>query len=237
MLGALDWGCTSVMTTWSYRACEVLTRAAWRLPQQGLAFPKQASTQGSSTAEEFDTTETVMLLGVSLYVLGFSLGPIVWGPSSEVLGRRIPLFGGFLIFSLLQIPIALSHSLPGLLVCRLLAGCFGAAPVVLVSASYADFWDPAYRGTASAAYSLASFAGPTLGPIIGSFVVADKSLGWRWTAWLTLIISAVCGPTAFFFVPETFGPVLRKEKKPSFNAFVRTFLVRPILMLKSEVMV
>ena len=188
------------------------------------------------TAKEFNTTETIMLLGVSLYVLGFSLGPVFWGPLSEVLGRRPPLFGGYCIFALLQIPTALSHNLAGLLICRFLAGSFGAAPVVLVSASYSDFWEPAHRGTAAAAYSVASFAGPTLGPIVGTFVTESR-LGWRWTAWLTLTLAGVFGPAAFILVPETYGPVLKKEKKPTIQAFVRTFLVRPILMLKSELMV
>lgn len=104
-----------------------------------------------------------MLLGVSLFVVGFAFGPLFWGPVSELIGRKIPLFGGFFIFALLQIPIALGHSLAGLLICRLLAGCFGAAPIALVGAAYADFWDPANRGTATALYSVAAYAGPTLG--------------------------------------------------------------------------
>ena len=184
----------------------------------------------SATVHEFETTETVMLLGVSLYVLGFSLGPILWGPLSEVVGRRPPLLGGYIIFALLQIPTALSHSLPGLLICRLLAGSFGAAPVVLVSASYSDFWDPAHRGTAAAVYSVASFAGPTLGPIVGTFVT--ENIGWRWTAWITLIMAGLFGPAAFILVPETYGPVLKKEAQST--NFVRRYLIKPVLMLGSE---
>lgn len=115
------------------------------------------------TSQEFDTSETVMVLGVSLFVLGFALGPLLWGPLSELVGRKIPLFGGYLVFALLQIPIALTHSLAGVLTCRLLAGCFGAAPIGLVSAALADFWDPVNRGTATALYSVAAYAGPTLG--------------------------------------------------------------------------
>lgn len=33
----------------------------------------------TATSKEFNVTETVSLLGVSLYVLGFAIGPIVWG--------------------------------------------------------------------------------------------------------------------------------------------------------------
>lgn len=115
-----------------------------------------------ATAEEFQTTTTVLILGVSLYVVGFAIGPLVWGPVSELLGRKIPIFTGFTIFALLQIPISLVHSLPALLVLRFLAGAFGAAPVSLVSATYADFWAPVARGHASALYSVVCFVGPTM---------------------------------------------------------------------------
>jgi len=125
------------------------------------------------TSQEFDTSETAMVLGVSLFVLGFALGPLFWGPVSELVGRKIPLFSGFFIFAFLQIPIALTHSLAGVLLCRLLAGCFGAAPIGLVSASYADFWDPANRGTATALYSVAAYAGPTLGAYVHSLPPAS----------------------------------------------------------------
>lgn len=77
------------------------------------------------------------------------------GPLSELSGRQLPLFLGFFIWLLLQIPIGLANNLPALLVCRMLGGCFGAAPVALVSAMYADFWEPAERGTATAVYSAA----------------------------------------------------------------------------------
>lgn len=38
--------------------------------------------------EKFDTTEVVITLGVSLFVLGFAIGPLIWAPLSEMYGRR-----------------------------------------------------------------------------------------------------------------------------------------------------
>ena len=56
------------------------------------------------------------------------------------MGRRTPIFVGYALFALMQIPTALVRNLPGLLILRLLAGTFGAAPMTLVSAVYSDFW-------------------------------------------------------------------------------------------------
>lgn len=229
-----------------------------------LASMTMAVTFGSSvwsstiavTSQEFNVSETISILGVSLYVLGFALGPIVWGPMSELKGRRLPLFSGFFIWLLLQIPVGVVNNLPTILVCRLLGGCFGAAPVGLVTAMYADFWEPAERGIATAVYSAAVYIGPTLGPIFGSLLTESHSLGWHWTAWLTLIIGGVVGALAFFLVPETYAPILQlraqakargptmtighgshsKHSSPGLTVFVRKYMVKPALMLCYEPM-
>jgi len=120
------------------------------------------------TSKQFDVNETVLILGVSLYVLGFALGPILWGPLSELKGRRLPLFSGFFIWALLQIPVGVVDHLPTILVCRLLGGCFGAAPVALVGAMYADYWEPAERGTATAVYAAAVYGEFLLVSAIGN---------------------------------------------------------------------
>ncbi|KAK5281230.1 hypothetical protein LTR40_005180 [Exophiala xenobiotica] len=208
------------------------------------------------TSKQFDVSETVAVLGVSLYVLGFALGPIVWGPLSELKGRRLPMFSGFFIWALLQIPVGVANNLPAILACRLLAGCFGAAPMTLISAVYADFWMPAERGTATAVYSAAVYIGPTLGPIFGS-LLTESSLGWHWTAWITLIMGVAAGIPAFLFVPETYRPVLQAranrkarlannggfphgediEQSATFQVFVSKYMVKPVKMLCFEPMV
>ncbi|OCT47417.1 putative MFS-type transporter [Cladophialophora carrionii] len=186
------------------------------------------------TSKEFDVSETVSLLGVSLYVLGFSVGPIVW---------------------VLQIPIGVVNNLPALLVCRLLAGCFGASPQVLVGATYADFWEPADRGVATAVYSVAVYVGPTLGPIFGA-LLTESSLGWHWTGWLSLMLGVVIGIPAFLFVPETYSPILQQranrksnlaqdssplteqndKKAPAFAEFVHKYMFKPAIMFCVEPM-
>lgn len=187
------------------------------------------------TAREFHTATTVMILGVSLYVLGFAVGPLFWGPVSEVLGRKIPIFTGYTIFAILQIPLALAHSLPTVLVLRFLTGAFGASTIALVSASYADFWSPTGRGVASAIYAVVCFVGPCMGPIIGVYIT--ENLGWRWTSWIVLIMAGFFGVPAFFIVPETYAPVLKGEPKPELKTFLSRYLIRPMLMLRHELMV
>lgn len=197
-------------------------------------------------SKEFDVSEIVMLLGVSLYVTGFALGPLLWGPLSERYGRHTPLFGAYIMFVLFQIPVAVARNLPTIFIFRFLAGAFGASPVVINSASFADYWAPTDRGKATAIYSLTVYLGPCMGPIVGSFAVQSR-LGWPWTAWFTMILGGVTGIAAYTFVPETYEPELIKRKAkrlglpvpdtgPQIN-FVQKYMSRPIRMITMEPMV
>lgn len=197
-------------------------------------------------SKEFHVSEIVMLLGVSLYVTGFALGPLLWGPLSERYGRKRPLYGAYVLFVIFQIPVAVSRNLPTIFVFRLLAGLFGGSPVVINSAMFADYWAPTDRGKATAIYSLTVYLGPCLGPIVGSFAV-QSHLGWPWTAWFTMILGAATGLFAFFVVPETYEPELIKRKAkrlglpvpdtgPHVN-FVQKYLSRPVKMMTREPMV
>lgn len=46
------------------------------------------STVTEVTAQQFSVSNEVMILGVTLYVLGFACGPLVWGPMSEAYGKH-----------------------------------------------------------------------------------------------------------------------------------------------------
>lgn len=83
-----------------------------------------------------------------------------------------------------------------------LAGFFGSAPLGLNSATYVDILGPVHRGVAIAVFASSVFLGPTLGPIVGSFVT-ESYLGWRWTAWITMIIAGLCTGLGIIIVPET----------------------------------
>ncbi len=97
------------------------------------------------------------------------------------------------------------------MICRFLGGCFGAAPIAIVGGTYVDFWDTLDRGIATAGFAGATFLGPIAGPIVGEFIT-QSYLGWRWTAWITLIMSAFFGLLGLFTVPETYAPILLKRK-------------------------
>ncbi|KAF4335309.1 major facilitator superfamily transporter [Fusarium beomiforme] len=201
--------------------------------------------------DKFSVSRTTALLGVTLYVLGFAFGPMVWGPASELYGKRRPLFLGYIIFCLCQVPCALAKDLGLLLTFRFLSGLAGSSTLAILGGMYIDFLtDPAERGISTAVFSVATFCGPTIGPILGNLV--STKLGWRWTAWLTLIGGVLFGTVAFLLTPETSEVVILRRKarqgirrspslgnipsqtESSASVFIQKYLTKPIRMFVRE---
>ena len=106
----------------------------------------------------------VAVLPISLYILGFAFGPLLWAPVSEVWGRKVSIEPATFCLGLFSIGTAVSKNATSILVTRFFAGVFGSAPVSNVSAALGDIWAPRARGTAVTFYAVAVVGGPTLGP-------------------------------------------------------------------------
>ncbi|KAJ5766026.1 uncharacterized protein N7511_003642 [Penicillium nucicola] len=170
------------------------------------------STATAVTAKQFHVSDGVMILATSLFVLGFALGPIIFGPLSELYGRKRPMFLGMIVFAIFQIPIAVARNLETIFICRFLGGVFASAPLAIVSGILADMFEPVERGIAIAIFAASTFVGPVAGPITGSFIT--RLLGWRWTEYITAIWAFAFSTIGFLCIPETFeGTLLTKRAK------------------------
>jgi multidrug resistance protein len=144
------------------------------------------STATESIAAQYHVSAEVGLLGLSLYVLGFAIGPMFWAPFSELQGRRLPLVIAMFGFSIFQIGVAAAKDLQTIMLCRFWGGMFAASPLAVVAAVFADMFDNRSRGLAVTVFSMTVFSGPLLAPFIGGFMV-ESYLGWRWTEWWVIL--------------------------------------------------
>lgn len=68
-------------------------------------------------ARQFHVGKEVAILGVSLFVLGLGLGPLVAGPMSEIYGRNIIYRVSFALFFLCMFPVAFAPDICMCLLC------------------------------------------------------------------------------------------------------------------------
>ncbi|KAH7095913.1 major facilitator superfamily domain-containing protein [Paraphoma chrysanthemicola] len=160
---------------------------------------------------------------VSVYILGFAVGPLFLSPLSEIYGRCIVLNCSNVFFCAFTLGCALAPNLGGLIAMRFLAGLGGSACLTIGTGVIADMFVAAQRGRAVALYSMGILFGPILGPICGGFIA--QRAGWRWDMWVVLIVACILTVGLIFFNTETYSPVLLERKTRK----LRTELNRPEL--------
>ncbi|KAJ4418853.1 hypothetical protein N0V82_005299 [Gnomoniopsis sp. IMI 355080] len=159
---------------------------------------------------EFHQTEIIGILGVSLFVIGFALGPLIWAPMSELFGRQYLFFGTYMCLTAFNAGAAGSQNMATLIVLRFLAGAFGSSPLTNAGGVIADMFSAAQRGLATSLFAAMPFLGPVLGPIVGGFV--GETIGWRWIEGVMAIFTGVLWIVCTFLVPETYSPVLLRKR-------------------------
>lgn len=160
--------------------------------------------------EYFHFSREVSYVGISLYVLGFALGPLVWAPLSEIYGRRWIYVASMASFTAFTAGTAGATNTESLLILRFLAGSMGSSGMALPGGVIADIFPATTRGLAMGIYATSPFLGPTLGPIIGGFI--SESIGWRWVEGVLAIFTAVLVTGIIFLLPETYAPVLLQAR-------------------------
>lgn len=162
-------------------------------------------------SKAFGVSTVVGTLGTSLYVLGFSFGPVIWAPASELKGRKWPLTIAMIAGGIFTIASAVAKDIQTLIICRFFAGMCGASQLTVVPGVLADLYDNSTRGAAISVYALTVFVGPFMAPFLGGFI-ASSQLGWRWTLYIPAILSLVNGALSVLFLDETYPPCLLVAK-------------------------
>ncbi|KAK7414754.1 hypothetical protein QQX98_006438 [Neonectria punicea] len=116
-------------------------------------------------AEFHSTDEQLASFIISVYLLGYSFGPLVLSPLSEMYGRLHIYNINNVLFVVFNIACAKAPNLSGLIVLRLLAGLAGCSPLALGAGTLADMISKEKRGAAMASWIMGPIIGPIVGPI------------------------------------------------------------------------
>ncbi|QKX53842.1 uncharacterized protein TRUGW13939_00922 [Talaromyces rugulosus] len=210
-------------------------------------------TAQNEVSKEFNVSRELTVLGTSLFLVGYIIGPLIFGPVSERFGRKYPLIAGVALSSLFGLMPALGQNLATIIIGRFFAGLFGVAPIAILGGVITDCWNPVHRGVALAFCICLVFSGPTFGPVIGGFIVAS-SLGWRWTMWVVVIVGLATSLLSLITYPETYGPRVLQVKarrmrkntgdlsihapldveETSLKHLAQTYLIRPWVLFFNE---
>jgi multidrug resistance protein len=166
----------------------------------------------TAIAREFHITNQIEeSLTLSIFVLAYAIGPLFLGPLSEMYGRVIVLQISNLLYLFFNLGCGLAQTKGQMIALRFLSGLGGSAPLALGGGVLSDLFTAEERGRAISIYSLAPLLGPAVGPIAGGFITENTT--WRWVFYSTTIADALIQASGFFFLQETYAPVLLHRKK------------------------
>jgi len=143
---------------------------------------------------------------VFFVALGF--GQLVYGPVSDMTGRKAPLYFGLLLFAAGSIGCALAPTIEWLIALRFVQGLGACAGMVVPRAVVRDLHTGTEAARLMSLLMLVFSVSPILAPLTGSMLI--DSIGWRAVFW------AVTGAAAFSLallftslLPETRPPAER----------------------------
>lgn len=143
---------------------KVLTTLLYSLVTMSASWASSCFAPGTEqVAEHFHVGRQVSVLGTSLFLVGFGIGPLLWAPVSEVYGRRMAVFGPMFVATCFSFAAATAKDFQTLMLTRFFGAFFASAPVTNTGGVLGDLFGPEERGIAMAGYAIAVVGGPSLG--------------------------------------------------------------------------
>ena len=150
------------------------------------AFPQIATALDTSTAR--------VSLSLASYFAGLAAGQLCYGPLLDRFGRKLPLYGGLLLFIAASVLCLCSRTVEWLIALRFVQALGGCAAQVAAMAMVRDFFPAKETAKIISLLILIISASPLLAPSMGVFVAVQ--FGWQWvfivlSAFVALML-AVC---------------------------------------------
>lgn len=152
-------------------------------------------------AEYFKVSESVIQLTVAYNFLGFCLAALIYGPLSDIYGRRQLMIIGNGLLVLGAVGCVIAPTIELLLMARFVQGIGASASAVVVSAIIADVYQGQKMVKALTTMNSALTILMAIAPVMGGFI--NKAVGWWGNYTLVAAICALSWGILFFYLPET----------------------------------
>ena len=127
---------------------------------------------------------------LTAFFLALGCGQLLYGPISDMLGRKPPLYFGLGLFTLASVGCALATDIETLVALRFVQGLGAAAGMAIPRAVVRDLHTGNEAARLMSLLMLVFSVSPILAPLVGSGVIAVS--GWRGVFWV-VALAAVAG--------------------------------------------
>ena len=149
----------------------------------------------------FETSEAEAQLLLSGFFLSMAIAQLIYGPLSDLYGRRPFLLMGLILFSLGGLLAGFSQSMEMLVSARIIQGLGAAAIVSIVRVIINDIYNRLEGASAFALMSMIMSIVPIISFVFGGLIC--DLIGWRGTMFLIFISGLLLLTIVFLTLPET----------------------------------
>ncbi len=150
-------------------------------------------------------------LTITGFLIGFALAQLIWGPVSDRLGRRTPLFIGMVLFIIGSAGCALSDSIDRIIFWRVFQALGACTGPMLARAMVRDLFARTRAAQMLSTLTIVMAIAPIIGPLMGGQMIRVTS--WHAIFWLLAGIGLVM-LLALRWLPETLPPERRQQGSP-----------------------
>ncbi|QTD40915.1 multidrug effflux MFS transporter [Sporosarcina sp. Te-1] len=172
-----------------------------------------------AVANDLNATTSIVQLSLTACLVGLGAGQLVFGPMSDIVGRRKPLIATLLVYAVASLLCAFSSDIWMFILLRFIQGMTGAAGIVIARACARDLYEGNDLTKFMALLSIVNGAAPILAPIAGGVVLGFAS--WKAVFFILSAIGLLMFLATAFFLPDTLPEEARSES--GLFAVFRTF--------------
>lgn len=160
-------------------------------------------------AQGLGASPEAVQLSVTVFLAGFSLGMLFYGPISDRHGRRPVMLAGIALFALASLACLLVATVEQLIVARFFQAVGGGAASVLARAVARDVYAPTEAIRKLSLMAMVSTVAPMLAPLAGSLILPWS--GWRGAFAALLLWGVLSLLVVLFRLPETLSAERRGQ--------------------------
>lgn len=149
----------------------------------------------------YDSDAATVQLTLSVFLVGFAVMQLVYGPVSDRFGRRPVLLTGTALYTLASIGCAFAGSVEWLILWRFLQALGACAGVVLGRAIARDLYEGAAAARALSMMAMVLGLTPAVAPIIGGYL--HSWFGWQANFIAMAAAGGLFGLNVMAFLPES----------------------------------
>jgi len=163
-------------------------------------------------AKGLNTTVASVMLSLSSFFIGISIGQLLYGPLLERYGRKTPLYFGLAIYAISSFACATAMSVETLIAFRFFQALGGCVGMVASRAMVRDLFDVKDNAKVFSTLMLVIAVSPIIAPSLGGLI--STYLGWRYIFVMLILVIAFIIAGIYFLLPDSKGPDTTYSLKP-----------------------